>query len=98
MPRDPLVSPHVTTPGLLLLQSGDPTFRYSGGGVPKGAVIIVALVLLYLLPTMLAFTGGKRRKWKIAGLNVLLGWTLIGWVVAMLMVWAYEAPEAPERP
>lgn len=72
-------------------------FRYSGGGVPKGAVIIVALALLYLLPSMLAFSGGKRRRWKILGLNVALGWTIIGWIAAMLMVWAYEAPEFPDE-
>jgi hypothetical protein len=25
-------------------------------------------------------------------INVLAGWTMIGWVVAMIMNWAYEAP------
>lgn len=78
---------------LTFVQAEAPEFRYSGGGVPKGAVIIVALALLYLLPTMLAFVGGKRRRWKILLINALLGWTIIGWVVAMLMVWAYEAPD-----
>ena len=38
---------------MLLLQTTTPEFRYSGGGVPKGAVIITALALLYLLPSML---------------------------------------------
>jgi multisubunit Na+/H+ antiporter MnhB subunit len=81
---------------MLLLQTTTPEFRYSGGGVPKGAVIITALALLYLLPSMLAFSGGKRRRWKILAINGLLGWTIIGWIASMLMVWAYEAPADSE--
>lgn len=80
-------------PLLSLLQRAEPQFRYTGGGLPKGAVIIVALVLLYFLPSMLAFAGGKRRRWKIVAVNVLAGWTIIGWIVSMIMNWAYEAPD-----
>lgn len=71
----------------------DTTFRYTGGGIAKGAVISVGLVLLYFLPTMLAWAGGKRRKVKVTLVNLFTGWTVIGWIAAMLMVWAYEAPE-----
>lgn len=77
---------------LSLLQAVDETGRYTGGGLPKGAVIIVALVLLYGLPSMLAWSRKSRRRWKITAVNVLLGWTVIGWVVAMVMTWAYEPP------
>lgn len=77
---------------LILPQLEEPTFRYTGGGLAKGGVMIVALVLLYFLPAMLALAGGKRRKWKIVAINVLAGWTIIGWIVAMIMNWAYEAP------
>ena len=76
----------------LITQNVEPQFRYTGGGIPKGAVIIVGLVLLYFLPSMLAFAGGKRRKWKIVAVNVLAGWTIVGWIVSMIMNWAYEAP------
>lgn len=78
---------------LLLFQVVDPTVRYTGGGLPKGGVMLVALVLLYFLPSMLALAGGKRRKWKIVAVNVLAGWTVIGWIVSMIMNWAYEAPQ-----
>lgn len=77
----------------LIAQNVEPEFRYTGGGIPKGIVIGIGLVLLYLLPTMLAWAGGKRRKVKVTLVNVLAGWTIIGWIAAMLMVWAYEAPE-----
>lgn len=78
---------------LTLAQNAEPPARYTGGGLPKGGVIIVALVLLYFLPSMLALAGGKRRKWKIIAVNVLAGWTVVGWIASMIMNWAYEAPE-----
>lgn len=81
---------------LRIIQSADTTFRYTGGGLAKGAVIGVGLVLLYFLPTMLAWAGGKRRKVKVTLVNLFTGWTVLGWIAAMLMVWAYEAPESDE--
>lgn len=45
-----------------------------------------AAVLIYLLPSFVA-TGRKNpRAGQIFALNVFLGWTFIGWVVAL--VWA----------
>ncbi|WP_043580188.1 superinfection immunity protein [Gemmatimonas phototrophica] len=82
---------------LRALQEIEPPRGYTGGGVPKGGVMIIALILLYFLPTMLAHAGGKRRKLKITAINVLLGWTVIGWIASMLMVWAYEAPLEDEE-
>jgi hypothetical protein len=40
----------------------------------------------YFLPLIVALARGHRQKLAIGVLNFLLGWTLIGWVVAM--VWA----------
>lgn len=76
----------------LLRQLAEPIARYTGGGLPKGAVILTALALLYFLPSMIALRGGMRRKWKTVAVNVFAGWTVIGWFVAMFMNWAYEAP------
>lgn len=83
---------------LRLLQLEEPTARYVGGGVAKGAVIIVTSIMMYVLPTLLAFRRDRQKKWKIAAINILLGWTLIGWVVAMLMTYAYEPPREGEPP
>lgn len=82
---------------LAVTQNVNPPPEYTGGGLPKGGIMIVVLVLLYFLPSMLAWKGGKRRKWKITAVNVLTGWTIIGWIAAMLMTWAYEEP-APDQP
>lgn len=50
-------------------------------------VILLALVLiLYLLPTLVAYGREHLRRHDVAIVNVLIGWTLIGWIVVFL--WA----------
>jgi hypothetical protein len=44
--------------------------------------------LMYFLPTILAFARNKRDTTAILLLNLFLGWTMIGWVVAL--VWAVK--------
>jgi hypothetical protein len=43
-------------------------------------------IALYLLPTIVAVARGKRNILGIVLVNLLLGWTLIGWIIAL--VWA----------
>jgi hypothetical protein len=45
--------------------------------------------LFYFLPTVLAAARGKRDLVSIFVLNFLLGWTAIGWVIAL--VWSLKA-------
>jgi hypothetical protein len=42
--------------------------------------------VMYFLPSIIALVRGKRDIVAILLLNLFLGWTLIGWVVAL--VWA----------
>jgi hypothetical protein len=44
--------------------------------------------VIYFLPTILAFARNKRDTAAILLLNLFLGWTMIGWVVAL--VWAVK--------
>jgi predicted membrane protein len=44
-------------------------------------------LLIYFLPTVVALANKKRNSLAIFVLNLLLGWTLVGWVVAL--VWAF---------
>lgn len=46
----------------------------------------IAIALLYLLPTIVALGGKKGNTLAIFILNFFLGWSLIGWVIAL--VWA----------
>jgi hypothetical protein len=44
--------------------------------------------VMYFLPSILAFARNKRDTTAIVLLNFFLGWTMIGWVVAL--VWAVK--------
>ena len=48
--------------------------------------IFASLILLYLTPMSIAHRRSHPKAGSIEALNVLLGWTLIGWVAAL--VWA----------
>jgi uncharacterized membrane protein YGL010W len=77
------------------------SLRFVGSGVPKGVVMVVVLGLLYLLPTFLAFARTSQRRFRVLTVNVLLGWTVIGWIAALIMTFAYEpaaAGSAPDTP
>jgi hypothetical protein len=45
----------------------------------------VIMVGIYLLPTFVACAYNKKNKWIIAILNLLFGWTIIGWVVLLIV-------------
>lgn len=49
-------------------------------------ITAVAIALVYFLPTLTAELRKNPRKAGILALNLFLGWTLIGWIVAF--VWA----------
>jgi len=44
--------------------------------------------VLYFLPAIVAFGRSKRDAGAILALNFFLGWTAIGWVIAL--VWAMK--------
>lgn len=44
--------------------------------------------VLYFLPTIIAFARNKRDTTSILLLNLFLGWTAIGWVIAL--IWAVK--------
>ena len=48
--------------------------------------------VMYFLPSIIAFARSKRDSTSILVLNLLLGWTAIGWVIAL--VWAVKT-DAP---
>jgi ABC-type sugar transport system permease subunit len=52
------------------------------------AVIITLLSLFYFLPFAIAFNGKRANTGAIFALNLFLGWSLIGWVIAL--VWALK--------
>jgi ABC-type sugar transport system permease subunit len=52
------------------------------------AILITVLSLFYFLPFAIAFNRRRANTGAIFALNLFLGWSLIGWVVAL--VWALK--------
>lgn len=59
----------------------------ASGGAAVGLVIVL---LLYFVPSVVAFVRGHHNKWAIFALNLLLGWTFLGWIGAL--VWSFTRP------
>lgn len=60
-----------------------------------GLVTVLLLLGIYFFPALIAWARGNRQTTAIFILNLLLGWTLLGWVGAL--VWAFIKP-APGNP
>jgi hypothetical protein len=57
-------------------------------------LVIIGLIL-YFLPAVVASIRGHHNQGAIFALNLLLGWTLLGWVTAF--VWACTATEGRKK-
>lgn len=55
-------------------------------------MMTIILISLYMLPTIVALGRKRRSSTAITLLNLLAGWTVVGWVAAL--VWA--AAEDPK--
>lgn len=55
---------------------------------------IFVVVIVYFIPTIA--TAGKKNSGGVFVVNVFLGWTLIGWVVAL--AWAVSLPRNDPKP
>jgi hypothetical protein len=54
-----------------------------------------AVIGLYLLPLLLAWLRRVPDLGPIAVINILLGWTLVGWVIALALALRSIEPSAP---
>ena len=53
-------------------------------------ILVILIVAIYMLPTLIAYGRDHPRRSTIGLVNVLFGWTLLGWLVAF--VWALVGP------
>lgn len=53
--------------------------------------MVALLAVMYFVPAVVAGVRGHPQTGAIIVLNALLGWTLVGWIIAM--VWASTAVE-----
>ncbi len=63
------------------------TTSTNAGQLVSSLLFLAMGVFLYFLPTIVAVSRKHQNAAAIAMLNILLGWTFLGWVVAI--VWAF---------
>lgn len=49
-------------------------------------ILLSVITLGYTVPLAIAFIARKDNRWAIAAFNLFLGWTFLGWILAL--VWA----------
>jgi Superinfection immunity protein len=54
---------------------------------------LLALFVLYWLPTIIAIARHTHSALGVAALNFFLGWTGVGWVLALLWALAASPPQ-----
>ena len=69
----------------------------------NGVVLAIAwtsaiLTLGYMLPWAIAATRGKSNQAAVGVINLLLGWTLVGWVIALVMACQAHTPAGIHQP
>ena len=57
-------------------------------------IVFLAAAIVYFVPLWVAIFRKKRKMGAIAVLNLLLGWTVVGWAVALAMAMTHEAPDS----
>lgn len=58
-----------------------------------GFFTVIAIIVLYFLPTIIVATKVHREKTMVVALNFLLGWTVICWFIALYMALSREGIE-----
>ena len=53
---------------------------------PTPLIVLLILAALYLMPALVAWRRKAKALAGIAIINIFLGWTFVGWVVAL--AWA----------
>ena len=72
--------------------SSPPASTDSGSGL---TIIFLIAIVIYFLPAIIASSRHHRNQNAIFVLNLFLGWTLVGWVIAL--VWSNTA-DTEEKP
>lgn len=60
-------------------------------------ILLIVGAILYFVPTVIAWRLGVKSVQSIFYVNLILGWTIVGWVFAMIWVMT-ERNELPTNP
>jgi hypothetical protein len=62
-----------------------------------GLIGLIIILSLYMLPTIIGWQRKVINIGSVAAINLLLGWTLIGWCVALAMALRTNPPHAYDQ-
>lgn len=65
------------------------------GDFAGGVTGIFFLIVIHFIPLFIAVLRNHRNMGPIAAVNVLLGWTVLGWIGAF--VWSLTANTEPKK-
>ena len=65
------------------------------GELGIAAVVLIVLAALYFAPSVVAVLRRHHNALAIFAVNLLLGWTFLGWVAAL--VWALTVVHDPKE-
>jgi len=54
----------------------------------EGLIIVLLVLLVYFIPSIVAYNRQVKNRTSVLILNIFLGWTFVGWVIAL--VWAVK--------
>jgi hypothetical protein len=72
--------------------------QYTPADDGTGAGLLIVLIGLYLIPTVVAMVRHVPNAGSVAVINIFLGWSLIGWVVALAMAVRTVPPKVQVPP
>lgn len=54
------------------------------GDTAVSALIVLVVLVVYMIPGVVAWSRGHRNAAAIITMNVVLGWTFLGWTIALI--------------
>lgn len=67
-----------------------------GGVLGGGLLLLLTIFVVYFVPGLVAWYRKHQNENAIVALNLLLGWTLLGWVAALVWSLTSTAPANPK--
>lgn len=80
--------------GLVLLAESQPEWVFDSGGAAVLFLVFLGAAV-YFFPLVVAIMRSHHNAASIAVINIFLGWTFLGWVIALAM--AFSAVQRPRR-
>lgn len=62
--------------------------KFSVEAIEKAQLIVIG-IYIYIAPSIIAYNRKHHQNMAITALNILLGWSIIGWIVAL--IWSLSA-------